>query len=293
MTKPVTSVAAMMLVEDGKLELSAPVDTYLPELKGMRVGVERKLAATGEADIVLEKAKRPMTVRDLLRHTAGLTYPEEDSTAVHRLCRRAAFAADNTLAEFVASLAKRPLVHQPGEVWEYSWSVDVLARVVEVASGQSFDRFLRDRLFKPLGMADSGFYVPEDKLARLVDAPPGDGPATWDVGKRPKLLSGGGGLVSTAPDYLRFCQMLLNGGERDGVRILRQNTLAQMTKNSLPAGVRFASAVGAFVGPAAGASWGLGFAIRTKSAFQRGARGSRQLRMGRRLGHDVLDRSGP
>jgi CubicO group peptidase (beta-lactamase class C family) len=160
MTKPVTSVAAMMLVEDRKLDLTAPVDAYLPELKGMRVGVERKNPATGEAEVMLEEAKRPMTVRDLLRHTAGLTYPEEDSTAMHRLYRRAAFTPDATLAEFVASLAKLPLVHQPGEVWEYSWGDDVLARVVEVASGQCSIASWRTACSSPRGWSTPAFTCP-------------------------------------------------------------------------------------------------------------------------------------
>jgi CubicO group peptidase (beta-lactamase class C family) len=135
-----------------------------------------------------------------------------------------------------------------------------MARVVEVASGQPFDRFLQGRIFGPLHMIDTGFYVPAAKLGRLVDPPPGGRDALWDVTKPPRLFSGGGGLVSTAPDYLRFCQMLLNGGELDGVRILRAQTVQLMTTNSLPPDIRFALNM---IGPTTGASWGLGFAIRT------------------------------
>jgi CubicO group peptidase (beta-lactamase class C family) len=260
MTKPVTSVAAMMLVEEGKLDLDAPVSQYLPQLKDMQVGVERPDPATDKKEIALEPPKRLMTIRDLLRHTSGLVYPPQFSnTAINRLYNKAAFERDNTLADFVASLADLPLAHQPGEVWEYSWGVDVLARVVEVASGLPFDQFLQDRIFGPLQMIDTGFYVPEAKLARLVDAPAPRDPQ-FDVTRPRKLLSGGGGLVSTAADYLRFCQMLLNGGELDGARILTPQTVQLMTTDSLPADIRF---VGEAIGPARGASWGLGFAIRT------------------------------
>jgi hypothetical protein len=143
----------------------------------------------------------------------------------------------------------------------------VLARVVEVASGQNFDEFLQTRIFKPLGMIDTGFYVPEAKLARLVDPLPSGRPPLWDVTKQPRLFSGGGGLASTAPDYLRFAQMLLNGGELDGVRILAAKTVQQMTTIALPPEVRFAGIVGGFVGPKVGTSWGLGFAIRSNPEF--------------------------
>lgn len=260
MTKPVTSVAAMMLVEQGRLDLDAAVSQYLPRLKDMQVGVEKPDPATGKKEITLEPAKRPMTVRDLLRHTSGLVYPPQyTDTAINRLYNKAVFDRDKTLADFVASLADLPLAHQPGEVWEYSWSVDVLARVIEIASGQPFDQFLQDRILGPLRMVDTGFYVPEAKLARLVDAPEPRG-SPFDVTRPRKLLSGGGGLVSTAADYLRFCQMLLNGGELDGAKILTPQTVQLMTTNSLPAGIR---TVGEAIGPARGTSWGLGFAIRT------------------------------
>jgi CubicO group peptidase (beta-lactamase class C family) len=145
-------------------------------------------------------------------------------------------------------------------VWEYSWGVDVLARIVEVQSGQPFDQFLEDHVFQPLHMVDTGFYVPEEKLGRLVD-PPGDKrEPLWDVTVKPKLFSGGGGLVSTASDYLRFSQMLLNGGQVDGARILKPQTIELMTTNSLPSDIRFGLD---FVGPSRGSTWGLGFAIRT------------------------------
>jgi CubicO group peptidase (beta-lactamase class C family) len=208
MTKPVTSVAAMMLVEQGKLDLAAPVHQYLPELKDMMVGVETKDPVTGKTDLAREPQKHPMTVEDLLRHTAGLVYGV-GGTKVEQLYNRSFYGSiyrrDKTLADFVSGLAKLPLAHQPGEVWDYGLSVDVLSRVIEVASGQPFDQFLETRLFAPLNMVDTGFYVPEAKLSRLVD-PPANGrggppdSVLADVTKPTKLFSGGGGLVSTAAD---------------------------------------------------------------------------------------------
>ena len=274
MTKPVTSVAAMMLVEEGKLNLAAPVHQYLPELKDMMVAVETKDPVTSKADLAREPQKRAMTVEDLLRHTAGLVYGV-GGTKVDQLYKSlygtaGVYRRDKTLADFVSNLARLPLAHQPGEVWDYGLSVDVLSRVVEVASGQPFDQFLETRLFKPLGMVDTGFYVPEAKLSRLVDPPPISGPpdsVLADVTKPTKLFSGGGGLVSTAADYLRFCQMLLNGGELDGVRILSRATVQLMTTNSLPRDIRFAGVDGGLVGPQAGSVWGLGFAVRSDAAW--------------------------
>jgi len=270
MTKPVTSVAAMMLVEEGKLDLAAPVYQYLPEFKDMMVAVETKDPVTGTTELTREPQKRPMTVEDLLRHTAGLTYGEENAK-VHQLYRSlyrdsGAWGRDKTLAGFVSALAKLPLAHQPGEVWEYSNAVDVLGRVIEVASGQPFDQFLETRLFKPLGMVDTGFWVPPEKVSRLIDPPGARRPPTFDVTKPATLFSGGGGLVSTAADYLRFCQMLLNGGELDGIRILEAATVRRMTTNALPPDIRFVEAANVAVGPKLGATWGLGFAIRSDAA---------------------------
>jgi CubicO group peptidase (beta-lactamase class C family) len=204
MTKPVTSVAAMMLVEEGKLDLAAPVSRYLPEFRGTTVAVETRDAATGKTDIAYESQKQPMTVEDLLRHTAGFIHgvgkAKVDQLYVKHLYDKAGvFQRDRTLAEVVSELAKLPLAHQPGEVWDYGHSVDVLGRVIEIVSGQPLDQFLEARLFKPLGMIDTGFYVPEAKLSRLVD-PPADnwvGPpdsVLGDVTKPTKLFSGGGGL---------------------------------------------------------------------------------------------------
>ena len=273
MSKQITSVATMMLVDEGKLELDAPVAQYLPELRDMQV--VKTDPATGDAILLeLEPAKRAMTIRDLLRNTSGLVYgqpyfadPGFGNTAIHVLYGyRAPFRRDKPIADFVASLRALPLLHQPGEVWEYSIGFDVLGRVIEVVSGESFDRFLQNRLFAPLHMVDSGFSVPPDKLDRLV-AVPGAQPALLsdgDVGKPQTFFSGGGGIVSTVPDFLRFCQMLLNGGELDGVRILKPETVRLMTTNSLPPDMHLA---GHEAGPAYGTGWGLGFAIRTNPDF--------------------------
>jgi CubicO group peptidase (beta-lactamase class C family) len=277
MTKPVTSVAAMMLVEEGKLDLAAPVSDYLPEFKRTTVAVETRDATTGKTDIAYEPQKQPMTVEDLLRHTAGFIHgvgkaKVDQLYAKHLYDKAGVFHRDRTLAEVVSELAKLPLAHQPGEVWDYGHSIDVLGRVIEVASGQPLDQFLEARLFKPLGMIDTGFYVPEAKLSRLVD-PPADnwiGPpdsVLGDVTKPTKLFSGGGGLASTAADYLRFCQMLLNGGELDGVRILSPATIRRMTTNALPSDIRFTGYASGGVGPKAGSTWGLGFAIRSDAAW--------------------------
>jgi CubicO group peptidase (beta-lactamase class C family) len=282
MSKPVTSVAAMILVDDGKLELDAPVARYLPEIGDMRVAFQQTNPATGATEYGLglpQRQKRPMTVRDLLRHTSGLIYPEMDFAypergladanadfgirmmhSLYRWIDATAYRRDATLANFVSALARLPLAHQPGEVHEYGLSADVLGRVIEVASGEPLDQFLQSRIFTPLHMVDTGFYVREDKLGRLVDAPMLERPRIWDVTKPAKLFSGGGGLVSTAPDYLRFCQMLLNGGELDGVRVLSPQTVKQMTTNALPPGIPIFG--GDEVGSRAGTDFGLGFAIR-------------------------------
>jgi len=218
-----------------------------------------------------------MIVEDLLRHTAGMIHGVGKAKVdqlyhEHLYDKAGVFHRDRTLADVVSELAKLPLAHQPGEVWDYGHSVDVLGRVIEVVSGQPLDQFLASRLFKPLGMIDTGFYVPEAKLSRLVD-PPADnwiGPpdsVLGDVTKPTKLFSGGGGLVSTAADYLRFCQMLLNGGEFDGVRIHSPATIRRMTTNALPSDIRFAGYASGGVGPKAGSTWGLGLAVRSDAAW--------------------------
>jgi CubicO group peptidase (beta-lactamase class C family) len=290
MTKPITSVAAMNLTEGGELDLDAPVYRYLPELKDMQVAAKEIDRATGEVRLVLVPQRRPMTVRDLLRHTSGLVYPPQyTDSPVNRLYgEKAVFARDQTLADFVTSLAPLPLAHQPGEVWEYSWGVDVLARVIEVVADEPFDKVLHDRIFAPLQMIDTGFYVPEAKLARLVDPPPGGRHELWDVTKPPRLFSGGGGLVSTATDYLRFAQMLAGSGELDGARVLAPETIRVMTTVSLPPNIRFHARYDR------AARWfelGARFRHPHRCRIEWRAGNRRQLFLGRRVGHVLLDRS--
>jgi len=263
MTKPVTSVAAMILVEEGKLELDAPVAKYLPQLAGVRVYV------SGEGDDVkTEKPRRAMTIRDLHRHTAGLTYGLFGNTPVDRMYHFAGVLR-GTSAEMVDRLAKIPLVYHPGEHWVYSVGEDVLGRVIEVVSKKTLDEFFAERIFAPLDMKDTGFSVPGDKMGRFAASygPNGGGGLRVVEGvglmtpyrRPPQMFSGGAGLVSTARDYLRFAQMVLNGGELDGVRILKSATVEAMTKNQLPE-----SAMPIGIGPAkrTGVGFGLGFAVR-------------------------------
>src|SRR6266436_2282004 len=271
-SKPITSVAAMMLAEDGKLDLAAPVHQYIPAFKDVMVGVETRDPASGETGLALEPQKRPMIVEDLLRHTSGFVYQDQGDAAVHKLYRESGmyprfFARGSTLQDFASRLARLPLAHQPGEVWEYGHSVDLLGRVIEVASGQPLDQFLNSRVFKPLGMVDTAFWVPPEKLDRLLDPPVGEQMTDRAIAKPTMLFVGGQGLVSTVPDYLRFCQMLLNGGELDGVRILKPATVRRMTTNALPPGIRFAGAHVANVGPLGGSTFGLGFAIRSDAGW--------------------------
>ena len=239
MTKPITSVAVMLLVEDGKLSLDDSAAEFLPELADVKVfaGVD------GGAQQV-EEPQRPVTIRDLLRHTSGLTYGLFSNTPVdEQYVSEKVIDKRGTLADMITKLGDLPLLYQPGTRFNYSVSSDVLGRVVEVASGRSFDDFLRERIFEPLDMRDTSFFVPDDKLNRFAANHMSkltggqfviDAPRTSSFRRNPSLLSGGGGLVCTARDYIRFCQMLLNRGELDGKRLLQADTVSAMTKNQLP-----------------------------------------------------------
>lgn len=276
MTKPIATVAVMMLAEEGKIDVMAPVAQYLPEFKDVKVGVEKLDSATGKPTLALENPVRPMTVQDLLRHTSGLVYGPFGNTLVHQAYNQAnLFDPGQTLAEFVTKLSKLPLAHQPGSTWEYGMSIDVLGRIVEVVSGMPFDRFVEERITRPLRMPDTAFYLNPAQMPRTAE--PQVYPAT---GKRPpygevadltrekvKWFSGGGGLVSTVSDYAHFCQMLVNGGELDGVRLLSPKTLAVMTSDQVPPD---AARIGMLPAtqdlspiPELGQSFGLGFAVRT------------------------------
>ena len=240
MTKPITGVALMMLYEDGLFRLSDPVEKYIPEFKGLVV-------AAGEDDngIVTEPADHPMTIRELMSHTAGLTYGGFSESAVDTLYREAGVLdSDSTLNDMIDKLSGIPLRQQPGTIWHYSVAVDVQGYLVEVLSGQRFDRFLSKRILEPLGMTDTAFHVPPDKVDRFAEVYTYDEDGTLQAPSRPRrgrnylehpnFLSGGGGLVSTTNDYMRFCQMLLNDGELDGVRLLAPLTVDLMHRNHLP-----------------------------------------------------------
>jgi CubicO group peptidase (beta-lactamase class C family) len=267
MTKPVVTVAAMILVEEGKLGLDEPISKYLPEFKDMKVGVESFDPATGVQVFYTVPAKRPITVQDLMRHTAGFTYGTTPKTQVQKLYAQAeVFSQKWTLASFCKELAKLPLQYEPGTVWEYGHSVDVLGRVVEVASGQTLDRFLAERIFKPLKMVDTAFDVPPAKQSRLaqpqVDPQTGKVAELIDVTQPATFFAGGHGLTSTAGDYLRFAQMLANGGELEGVRILGPRTIAFMTSDHvLGSGIERG---GNWI-PGNGYGFGLGFAVRRET----------------------------
>jgi CubicO group peptidase (beta-lactamase class C family) len=244
MTKPITSVAVMMLFEEGRFLLNDPVSKYLPEFKDLEVGVEEIDEATGEKVLTTVPAEREVSIRDLLRHTSGLTYGFWGKSAVDKMyLEKKVLSKDDTIQETVAKLGTIPLKNQPGTIWEYSVSTDVLGRFVEIVSGQPFNEFLEVRLFTPLGMKDTGFFVPAEDAHRLttVYTPNEDNTAITaqepdkarDFAKKTSYFSGGGGLVSTAPDYLRFAQMLLNDGELDGVRLLGPETVELMTRDHL------------------------------------------------------------
>jgi CubicO group peptidase (beta-lactamase class C family) len=255
MSKPITTVAAMILAEENKIDVAAPVAQYLPEFKDVKV------APDGAAP------KRPMTVQDLMRHTSGLTYGLFGNSPVDQMYRKANIFAAPSLADMVKTIAGMPLLHQPGEFWEYSVGVDVLGRIVEVASGTDLDSFVRERVTGPLKMNDTGFWVKPEAVSRLAK-PAGQPNAPFeDATKKPNIFSGGGGMLSTASDYARFCQMLLNGGELEGVRILSPKTIALMTSDQLPANTERHTPVAMALGPFGpvpemGTSFGLGFAIR-------------------------------
>jgi CubicO group peptidase (beta-lactamase class C family) len=263
MTKPVVSVAAMMLVEEGKIGLQEPVSKYIPEFKDMKVGVESK-DADGKPVVTLVDAKRQITVQDLLRHTSGLTYGVLGApNAIKKMYLDARiFSQKWVLADFVKALAALPLQFQPGTTWEYSHSTDVLGRVVEVASGQTLDVFLAERIFEPLKMVDTGFQVPPEKQDRVAQPIPdvhtGKMPELIDFSKPQTFFAGGHGLVSTAGDYLRFAQMLANGGELDGARILGPRTVEYMAANHVNPQID----KGPAYLPGPGYGFGLGFATR-------------------------------
>jgi CubicO group peptidase (beta-lactamase class C family) len=272
MTKPLTSVAAMMLVEEGKIQLTDPVSKFLPAFKSMQVSVARADAEYARIAYTTVAADREMTVQDLLRHTAGiadgeitLNAPVKEAYVKQGLFKPAGpsyESRDLTPAEQVDRLSKTPLIHHPGTYWEYSVATDVLGRVVEAASGKTLGQFLDERLFKPLKMSDTGFWVPPEKIKRLAQPAPEVTLKTLDMTQPPKNEGGAAGGVSTAGDYLRFTQMILDGGRLENARILSRSTVSLMTSDHL--GTRIGTAVtpGEVLLQVPGYTFGLGFAVR-------------------------------
>jgi CubicO group peptidase (beta-lactamase class C family) len=240
MTKPLTAVGAMMLYEEGRFQLDDPIARFLPEFAGQRV-----FTGGGYGAVMTEPARRGITFRDLLTHTSGLTYAFMRATPVDAMYRAQSIDLPGTeepLGDIVARLAKVPLIAQPGAEWNYSIASDVLGHLIAVVSGQPFDAFLRERVIGPLGMADTDFFVPPDKVVRFAanyqrgpdDKPQRiDDPETSPFLSPPTAPSGGGGLVGTARDYMRFCRMLLNRGANGSQRLLGRKTVELMTTNHL------------------------------------------------------------
>ena len=281
MTKPITSVAFMMLVEEGRVAIDEPVAKYIPEWKNLGVYV----AGTAPA-FLTRPPSRPMLIIDLLRHTSGLTYGFQQRSnvdAAYREKKIGEVIKAGTLDGMIEDLAKIPLEFSPGEAWNYSVSTDVLGYLIGKISGMPFEQFLKERIFKPLGMNDTDFFVPADKAHRFAACysadPQGgfnplaaerkgtltlqDDPATSSFLSPPSLISGGGGLCSTSADYLTFCRAVINGGELGGVRLLGPKTLKLMASNHLPGGVDLPAMSRSMFSEAAynGIGFGLGFAV--------------------------------
>jgi len=281
MTKPITSVAFMMLFEEGKVALDEPVAKYIPEWKNLGVFV-----AGTAPNFLTRPLSRPMLIVDLLRHTSGLTYGFQQRSnvdAAYRAAKIGEVEKAGTLDTMIEDLAKIPLEFSPGEAWNYSVATDVIGYLIGKISGQPFEQFLKERIFDPLGMNDTGFHVPKEKVHRFAACysadPPGqmafhaterkgsltlqDDPATSSFLSPPSLVSGGGGLCSTTADYLTFCRALINGGELGGVRLIGPKTLQLMTSNHLPGGVDLPAMSRSLFSEASynGIGFGLGFAV--------------------------------
>jgi CubicO group peptidase (beta-lactamase class C family) len=277
MTKPITSVAFMMLFEEGRVALDEPVHKYIPEWRDLSVFVGGIAPA-----FITRPMSRPMLIVDLLRHTSGLTYGFQQRTnvdAAYRGKKIGEVEKAGTLQTMVDELSKLPLEFSPGDAWNYSVATDVIGYLVEKIGGMPFDQFLKQRILDPLGMSDTGFYVPSDKAHRLAACysadPKGDAadrndrmklqddPTTSSFLSPPSFISGGGGLCSTVADYLTFCRALLNGGELGGVRLLGPKTLALMTSNHLPGGRELPEMSRSLFSEASynGIGFGLGFSI--------------------------------
>jgi CubicO group peptidase (beta-lactamase class C family) len=268
MTKPLTSVAIMMLYEEGLFQLDDPISRVLPAFRNQRV-----FLSGNRSSFASVQAERDITYRDLLTHTSGLSYGFLDMRPVDTMYREAGIdfqTAETSLADLVDRAAAMPLIAQPGKAWNYSISTDVLGRLVEVHGGMPFARFLAERVIAPLGMVDTGFHVPPASHARFAanyvpDAKGGlllyDDPTKSRYLRPENVTSGGGGLVSTAGDYLRFCRMMLNGGELEGARLLGVKTVEYMTTNHLAGDIAAMGMPRFFEGNFHGTGFGLGFSI--------------------------------
>jgi CubicO group peptidase (beta-lactamase class C family) len=269
MSKPITSIAAMMLVEDGKLRLDETVAKYIPAFADVKVGVEKR-GEDGKSELVLEPLNRPITVEDLLRHTSGLTYGFYGDSAVRKLYANSdLFGGDFDNAQFVERIAKLPLAEQPGTLWDYGHSTDVLGRVIEVVSGRSLYQFEKQWLLDPLGMTETVFHVADAaKRPRIAEPMPNDRFVTPVAGIRDPMLprrwqSGGAGMVGTIGDYAHFLQMLLNRGTFEGKRYLKPETIALMTSDHIGPETKIAR--GQFYFPGDDSGFGLGLAIRASA----------------------------
>lgn len=267
MTKPIASLGLMMLVEQGRLLISDPVSRYLPEFSDLSVGVEVP-GANGEPRLEKRPLEREMTVLDLLRHTSGLTYGIFGDSLVKREYTKA--GVESRIAsnqDFVRNLAELPLAYQPGTTWEYSRSTDVIGALIERLADQPLDVFLNERILKPLDMHDTGFWVPPAQQHRIaepfpIDPDSGNPVRLANVTKAPGFQSAGGGMVSTAHDYLRFARLLANGGALEGTRLVARKTLQLMTSDHLAEMPAAKNGPANYLpGPAYG--FGLGFAVRT------------------------------
>ncbi len=266
LTKVITSVVAMQLIQDGKIKLDDPVSKYIPSFANMKVGVEKK-AEDGTKSLELVPLIRPITILDLMRHTSGITYGFYGDSLVRKAYKEAnIYAGEFDLAEFAERIARLPLHHQPGALWQYGHSTDILARIMEIVSGKSLLELEKEKLLDPLGMVDTGFFVTEpERLQRLAQPLPND--SDFRVGRlyrtevRQKWESASGGMVSTMADFSRFAQMIANGGTFDGKTYLNPKTFELMVTDH--AGKDSGVARDYFYFPGDGFGMGLGFAVRT------------------------------
>lgn len=270
MSKPVTSVAAMMLVDEGKLKLSDPLEKYIPAFASAKVGVE-PATENGEKKLELVPLQRPITILDLMRHTSGITYGFYGDSLVRKpYANTLLYAGDFDNAEFAERIARLPLAEQPGTLWDYGHSTDVLGRVIEVISGQSLLQFEKEKLLDPLGMTATGFYITDPaKLPLLAQTMPNDNNFSAGLVRNARRMlkweSGGGGMISTVTDFARFSQMLLNGGSLDGRQYLSPRAFSEMTADHV--GPTSGIARDYFYFPGDGFGYGLGLAVRTDAGI--------------------------